>query len=518
MAGILRLVNDGGGSQTQLTASGTTDRNLALPDADGILVVQATASGGGTGAYLARNSDSTEAERTAEGVIEFLSGIVISGVGSESVINRISDPRDGENKLFIRPNNDLNYQTFWDTGRAGFVQIIRAEDKISGLPGSVHTCQIIDNHSGVTDNHSIVFQVACINSEAAHDSRGYTYLLVNHAAPVFTASGAQIRGIVSALSTGVAPNSDVYNIGVAGNAPSYFNGSVAHYGVNFYPLTSTGLSLQVSKYLNPTAITPPTPANDSYFQSCRSEVDLDNKGLRQATHYAADGFTNNANCQSTIGYLVNSNFYQSIIDENPNHNKQVKAIQITSRTYTGTGTGQHWGVYQNAGCPSYFGGGIQFDLTHSTGGTQDQLQLDYYEEGQWIPGVSATTSGTLSFTPAGSNSGLYTRIGDIVYVSFNINGAFSLGTAAGSFVMTGLPFVANNLYNSGASYAGGVIPYPDGIQLANGHYVGGFLVRPNRQDAYFYDVNTAGTQNPSVLNISTLETSLNIYGTGWYKI
>ena len=452
MAGILRLVNDGGGSQTQLTASGTTDRNLALPDADGILVVQATASGGGTGAYLARNSDSTEAERTAEGVIEFLSGIVISGVGSESVINRISDPGDGENKLFIRPNNDLNYQTFWDTGRAGFVQIIRAEDKISGLPGSVHTCQIIDNHSGVTDNHSIVFQVACINSEAAHDSRGYTYLLVNHAAPVFTASGAQIRGIVSALSTGVAPNSDVYNIGVAGNAPSYFNGSVAHYGVNFYPLTSTGLSLQVSKYLNPTAVTPPTAANDSYFQSCRSEVDLDNKGLRKAAHYTADGFTNNANCQSTIGYLCNSRFYSSITDENPNHNTLVKAIQISSRPYTGTGTGEHWGVYQSAGCPSYFGGGIQFDLTHSTSGTQEQLQLDYYERGTFTPTVTDVTS----YAAQGQRGG-YTRIGNQVYFQIFIRIA-AITTSANAVLISGLPFTSSSSANTTA-YGGCWISY-----------------------------------------------------------
>ena len=71
MAGILRLVNDGGGSQTQLTASGSTDRNIALPDADGVLVVEPTSSGGGTGAYLARNASASAAERTAAGAITF---------------------------------------------------------------------------------------------------------------------------------------------------------------------------------------------------------------------------------------------------------------------------------------------------------------------------------------------------------------------------------------------------------------------------------------------------------------
>ena len=84
MAGILRLVNDGGGSQTQLTASGSTDRNIALPDADGVLVVEPTASGGGTGAYLARNADATAAERTASGEIYFQDNV---GIGLNNPVS-----------------------------------------------------------------------------------------------------------------------------------------------------------------------------------------------------------------------------------------------------------------------------------------------------------------------------------------------------------------------------------------------------------------------------------------------
>ena len=82
MAGILRLVNDGGGSQTQLTASGSTDRNIALPDADGVLVVEPTSSGGGTGAYLARNASASEAERTAAGEIIFSNNISVAGTSA----------------------------------------------------------------------------------------------------------------------------------------------------------------------------------------------------------------------------------------------------------------------------------------------------------------------------------------------------------------------------------------------------------------------------------------------------
>ena len=39
MAGTLRLTNTGAGSQTTLTAAGTADRTLTLPDTDGTLVV-----------------------------------------------------------------------------------------------------------------------------------------------------------------------------------------------------------------------------------------------------------------------------------------------------------------------------------------------------------------------------------------------------------------------------------------------------------------------------------------------
>ena len=40
-----------------------------------------------------------------------------------------------------------------------------------------------------------------------------------------------------------------------------------------------------------------------------------------------------------------------------------------------------FGFYSANSAPNYFNGGLQFDLTHSTGGSQRQLQLDAYEEG-----------------------------------------------------------------------------------------------------------------------------------------
>ena len=44
-----------------------------------------------------------------------------------------------------------------------------------------------------------------------------------------------------------------------------------------------------------------------------------------------------------------------------------------------------YNFYAGGDAPSYFNGGIQFDLTNSSGGTQEQLQLDDYEEGSWTP-------------------------------------------------------------------------------------------------------------------------------------
>ena len=86
--------------------------------------------------------------------------------------------------------------------------------------------------------------------------------------------------------------------------------------------------------------------------------------------------------------------------------------------------------------------GVQFPATQSA--SADANTLDDYEEGTFTPAWSYTTPGTLSVGYS-SRSGTYTKIGDLVYfrLAMVIN-SFSKGTAAGSPIITGLPFAAAN--------------------------------------------------------------------------
>lgn len=78
------------------------------------------------------------------------------------------------------------------------------------------------------------------------------------------------------------------------------------------------------------------------------------------------------------------------------------------------------------------------------GGTGSENLLDDYEEGTWTPAVA---QGTVSAT-----TGFYTKIGDMVTVSFGM-GAFSDRTTATNVRVTGLPFSSL----SGSAHIGSVL-------------------------------------------------------------
>ena len=83
--------------------------------------------------------------------------------------------------------------------------------------------------------------------------------------------------------------------------------------------------------------------------------------------------------------------------------------------------------------PSASGSGITFPATQSA--SSDANTLDDYEEGTWTP-VATPSSGSLtSYT----SSGTYTKIGRSVVLQGIIT-ITSLGTAGGTFTVTGLPF------------------------------------------------------------------------------
>ena len=85
------------------------------------------------------------------------------------------------------------------------------------------------------------------------------------------------------------------------------------------------------------------------------------------------------------------------------------------------------------------GQGIDFSLTTDGTGTTSSDLLDDYEEGTFTPTV-ASTSVNVSYS---NQEGYYTKVGNMVHFSFqiNINGVTSNGS--GDFTMSGIPYSAS---------------------------------------------------------------------------
>lgn len=102
------------------------------------------------------------------------------------------------------------------------------------------------------------------------------------------------------------------------------------------------------------------------------------------------------------------------------------------------------------------GGGVDFSANPGAPGMTSEL-LDWYEEGTWSPVISDGTNNA-TMGGIGSNSGWYTRIGRIVFISGNV-ATTNLGSVSGAIRIAGLPFVANSAagQNNGlcVGYAGG---------------------------------------------------------------
>jgi len=97
-----------------------------------------------------------------------------------------------------------------------------------------------------------------------------------------------------------------------------------------------------------------------------------------------------------------------------------------------------------AATPTTSGTGITFPATQSA--SSDANTLDDYEEGTWSPTITAQ-SGT--FTTVSFNSGVYTKIGNIVTCSGTVE-ITTAGSASGSINVT-FPFSASAAHYSGSA-------------------------------------------------------------------
>ena len=101
----------------------------------------------------------------------------------------------------------------------------------------------------------------------------------------------------------------------------------------------------------------------------------------------------------------------------------------------GAGGGEWKDLYLSGNVKMASGKGIDFSATSDGSGSTGSEVLDDYEEGTWTPVLTGAGGGTHS------GSGLYTKVGNIVHVSFK-NENFSNTGFSGILTITGLPFAA----------------------------------------------------------------------------
>jgi hypothetical protein len=83
--------------------------------------------------------------------------------------------------------------------------------------------------------------------------------------------------------------------------------------------------------------------------------------------------------------------------------------------------------------------GVQFPATQSA--SADANTLDDYEEGTWTPAFSSA-AGTVTY---GQQKGVYTKIGDTVFVSGFLQSNSTSGATSSQVFITGLPFTPTTI-------------------------------------------------------------------------
>jgi len=143
-------------------------------------------------------------------------------------------------------------------------------------------------------------------------------------------------------------------------------------------------------------------------------------------------------------------------------------------------------------------GGITFN-----GDTAAANALDDYEEGTWTPNVGGTAT-----YQAGGQNGVYTKIGNIVTVQFQI-AIDTLGTGS-AFRLSGLPFSSASI----SSVQTGCVSYW-GTLAVNTIFLS-LYVENNASTIQFVGKNTSGTTVDNGINLFGNATT--IYGSATYRV
>jgi hypothetical protein len=148
----------------------------------------------------------------------------------------------------------------------------------------------------------------------------------------------------------------------------------------------------------------------------------------------------------------------------------------------------------------YLSGGVYL------GGTGSANKLDDYEEGAWTP---VLTDGTATKT---LRTGLYTKIGDTVHISFNADGqsGFDLvnqGFGSSHVYITGVPFSARQQYSYAAPFAIRINDQANQV-----------LVLFNRNDNTRIDIINFNENNSDDFSANVSGSSLSTSGSQYYAL
>ena len=149
------------------------------------------------------------------------------------------------------------------------------------------------------------------------------------------------------------------------------------------------------------------------------------------------------------------------------------------------------------------GQGIDFSATAGTG--TSELFSDY-EQGTWTPTYEASTTNP-TFSSYGLQTGYYTKVGELVYVSARIrtNGYNSDG--AGNLRIGGLPYASASIATIGS---GGAISILASVSFTSNPAAGYFISGGNYIELNSNTLFTAATV--SALNTGTSHNDISFFG------
>jgi hypothetical protein len=162
---------------------------------------------------------------------------------------------------------------------------------------------------------------------------------------------------------------------------------------------------------------------------------------------------------------------------------------IASPTFTGTstfagGVANAYGFGVGTAVPSS-GAGIAFPATQSA--SSDANTLDDYEEGTWTPTLRGSSSNP---TVSSSNAtGWYTKIGNLVTLSFSCNFTFTGGS--GAVWIGNIPFIPSAL-SIGTLEAGG-------LTMGGSYTYGGTLLGSGDDHVEIRKYSNAGSGETAVI-------------------